>query len=515
MNLGAFAQGFAGGMNMGRQWKKWNEEDQLKQLQAEEFGKVGQSANYGEAMGLAEGQQAEMLKAQDAEFGDAGYKATAEGLNSVSADTTQADPAKMRAVTESDAMNSYARNAQAKGLMTPMEAMKLRREAKQDEFANEQMAEAKRKNQMERGLADAKKYFSEQIDSASQFAQGIRGIGGLRGLQDAVKESGGTLTPEAMRLYRQAMYEARPENAISNATSKLRAYDPVGANTLTSSMLKQAKDAMLGEAGRFVQAGDFEGLAGFVSDNSNYSDGFEYKYLGALPNGKLRFAQVADGGKVIGTQDFGDKAEVLAYMQSTIDPEKAVAYWDKKKDNERADRNASITAGSAALNNRLAGIKIAEAEKQAERDNAIHDLRVTLSNTTDPEQRKAIQQRITDLVSVKADNDLKRFSYVKATNSAGQEVTLKVDAVTGDETVVDIPAKPIPVKEKRSFFGFGGGDKKATEGMQVLPPPVQKPFAAKDRQPDQSGLPEGAKHIGYSKGKAVYELPDGSRIVEQ
>lgn len=510
MSLGAFAQGFGQGMSMGRQWKKWNEEDQLKQLQAEEFSKVGQSANYGEAMGLAEGQQADMLKAQDAEFGDAGYAATAEGLNSVSADTTQADPAKMRAVTESDAMNSYARNAQAKGLMTPMEAMKLRREAKQDEFANEQMAEAKRKNQMERGLADAKKYFSEQIDSASQFAQGIRGIGGLRGLQDAVKESGGTLTPEAMRLYRQAMYEARPENAISNATSKLRAYDPVGANTLTSSMLKQAKEAALGEAGRFVQAGDFEGLAGFVSDNSNYSDGFEYKYLGALPNGKLRFAQVADGGKVIGTQDFGDKAEVLAYMQSTIDPEKAIAYWDKKKDNERADRNASITAGSAALNNRLTGMKIDQAELQAERDNAIHDLRVTLSKTKDPEQRESIQQQITDLVRVKPEGESHQYEFKVIEDMMGNKSIVRANKKTGDV---------VPVYYQDALrAGQSGSGKNSVftppPGMNALPAP-QKPVATKDRQPDQSGLPDGAKHIGYSKGKAVYELPDGRRIVEQ
>lgn len=510
MSLGAFAQGFGQGMSMGRQWKKWNEEDQLKQLQAEEFSKVGQSANYGEAMGLAEGQQADMLKAQDAEFGDAGYAATAEGLNSVSADTTQADPAKMRAVTESDAMNSYARNAQAKGLMTPMEAMKLRREAKQDEFANEQMAEAKRKNQMERGLADAKKYFSEQIDSASQFAQGIRGIGGLRGLQDAVKESGGTLTPEAMRLYRQAMYEARPENAISNATSKLRAYDPVGANTLTSSMLKQAKEAALGEAGRFVQAGDFEGLAGFVSDNSNYSDDFEYKYLGALPNGKLRFAQVADGGKVIGTQDFGDKAEVLAYMQSTIDPEKAVAYWDKKKNNERADRNASITAESAALNNRLTGMKIDQAELQAERDNAIHDLRVTLSKTKDPEQRESIQQRITDLVRVKPEGESHQYEFKVIEDMMGNKSIVRANKKTGDV---------VPVYYQDALrAGQSGSGKNSVftppPGMNALPAP-QKPVATKDRQPDQSGLPEGAKHIGYSKGKAVYKLPDGSLIVEQ
>lgn len=463
MSLGAFAQGFGNGMNMGRQWKKWAEEDELKKVQAESFAKVDNPEAI-EASGA-------YIKNEDGSYQikpELMTKDAAPGLD-----------AAFKPTTERDALRDYTRTAQSNGLMSGMDAMKLNREARQDELFEMQMAEARRKNQMEQGLADAKKYFSEQTENANQFVQGIRGIGGLRGLQDAVKQSGGTLSPEAMRLYRQAMYEARPENAIPNAASKLKAYDPVGANTLTSSMLKQAKEAMLGEAGRFVQAGDFEGLAGFVSDNSNYSDGFEYKYLGALPNGKLRFAQVADGGKVIGTQDFGDKAEVLAYMQSTIDPEKAVAYWDKKKNNERADRNASITAGSAALNNRLTRMKIDQAELQAERDNAIHDLRVTLSNTTDPEQRKAIQQRITDLVSVKADKDLKRFSYVKATNSAGQEVTLKVDAVTGDETVVDIPEKPIPVKEKRSFFGFGGGDKKATEGMQVLPPPVQKPVAAK------------------------------------
>lgn len=468
MSLGAFAQGFGQGMNMGRQWKKWNEEDQLKQLQAEEFSKVGQSANYGEAMGLAEGQQADMLKAQDAEFGDAGYAATAEGLNSVSADTTQADPAKMRAVTESDAMNSYARNAQAKGLMTPMEAMKLRREAKQDEFANEQMAEAKRKNQMERGLADAKKYFSEQIDSASQFAQGIRGIGGLRGLQDAVKESGGTLTPEAMRLYRQAMYEARPENAISNATSKLRAYDPVGANTLTSSMLKQAKEAALGEAGRFIQAGDFEGLAGFVSDNSNYSDGFEYKFMGVLPGGKIRFAQVSDDGKVVGTQDFSNKAELLAYMQSTIDPEKAVAYWDKKMDNERADR-------SAALSNRLNALKIDEAEQLANVNAKVRDLRSQLAETTDPKVAEELKRQIMVYEGAKVDRDTHQYDFKVVEDGMGNKAIYRSNKVTGNiEVVQTIPAFTAPNSKTE-----GGGDKKATDGMQVLPPPVQKPVAAK------------------------------------
>lgn len=506
MSLGAFAQGFGQGMNMGRQWKKWNEEDQLKQLQADEFGKVGQSANYGEAMGLAEGQQADMLKAQDAEFGDAGYKATAEGLNSVSADATKADPAKMRAVTESDAMNSFARNAQAKGLMTPMEAMKLRREAKQDEFADEQMAEAKRKNQMERGLADAKKYFSEQIDNASQFAQGIRGIGGLRGLQDAVKESGGTLSPEAMRLYRQAMYEARPENAISNATSKLRAYDPVGANTLTTSMLKQAKEAALGEAGRFIQAGDFEGLAGFVSDNSNYSDGFEYKFMGVLPGGKIRFAQVSDDGKVVGTQDFGNKAEVLSYMQSTIDPEKAVAYWDKKMDNERADRSVSITAGSAALSNRLNTLKISEAEQLAQVNAKVRDLRSQLAETTDPVVAEELKRQIVVYEGAKADRDLKAYTPMMGRDSAGQEVPGKLNAVTGEWEAIPVIQAVIPTKPEKSSW-FGGRNKDATKNMDALPPPAQskqpvsyKEYAAqiRARNPGRP-IPDDVLRAEYNK----------------
>lgn len=175
MSLGAFAQGFGNGMNMGRQWKKWNEEDQLKQLQADEFGKVGQSANYGEAMGLAEGQQAEMLKAQDAAFGDAGYAATAEGLNSVSADATKADPAKMRAVTESDAMNSYARNAQAKGLMTPMEAMKMRGEAM--DYEGKQL-----------GLKAARRADESQGRQAKYAAEAAKGLGMIdSGPENALK----------------------------------------------------------------------------------------------------------------------------------------------------------------------------------------------------------------------------------------------------------------------------------------------------------------------------------------
>lgn len=458
MSLGAFAQGFGNGMNMGRQWKKWAEEDELKKVQAESFAKVDNPEAI-EASGA-------YIKNEDGSYQikpELMTKDAAPGLD-----------ATFRPTTERDALRDYTRTAQSKGLMSGMDAMKLNREARQDEFSEMQMAEARRKNQMEQGLADAKKYFSEQTENANQFVQGIRGIGGLRGLQDAVKQSGGTLSPEAMRLYRQAMYEARPENAIPNAASKLKAYDPVGTNTLTSSMLKQAKEAMLGEAGRFVQAGDFEGLAGFVSDNSNYSDGFEYKYLGALPNGKLRFAQVADGGKVIGTQDFGDKAEVLAYMQSTIDPEKAVAYWDKKKDNERADRNASITAGSAALNNRLTGMKIDQAELQAERDNAIHDLRVTLSKTKDPEQRESIQQQITDLVRVKPEGESHQYEFKVIEDMMGNKSIVRANKKTGDV---------VPVYYQDALrAGQSGSGKNSVftppPGMNALPAP-QKPVAAK------------------------------------
>ena len=206
MSLGAFAQGFAGGMNMGRQWKKWNEEDQLKKLQAEEFGKVGQAANYGEAMGLAEGQQAEMLKAQDAEFGDAGYKATAEGLNSVSADATPADPTKMRAVTERDATEGYLRRAQAKGLMTPMEAMKMRGEAMDYEGKRLGLKAAQRADESQdrqaKYAAEAAKGL-EMIDSGPENAlrygiqmfnsdQGRWGQGEFKGVRvtGAVREDG-------------------------------------------------------------------------------------------------------------------------------------------------------------------------------------------------------------------------------------------------------------------------------------------------------------------------------------
>lgn len=52
---------------------------------------------------------------------------------------------------------------------------------------------------------------------------------------------------------------------------------------------------------------------------------------------------------------------------------------------------------------------------------------------------------------------------------------------------------------------------------QTVPPPPSNPTAnfPTNKSQGPAGLPQGAKQIGTSKGKPVYELPDGRRIVAQ
>jgi hypothetical protein len=136
-------------------------------------------------------------------------------------------------------------------------------------------------------------------------------------------------------------------------------------------------------------------------------------------------------------------------------------------------------------------------------------LRVTLSKTKDPEQREAIQQQITDLVSVKPDGESHKYEFKVVENMMGDKTIVRADKKTGDV---------VPVYSQDTLrAGQSGGGKNSVftppPGMNALP--AAQPVAVKAKQPDQSGPPEGARHIGYSKGKAVYELPDGRRIVEQ
>ncbi len=191
MSLGAFAQGFGQGMNMGRQWKKWSEEDQLKKLQAEEFGKVDDTAAI-DASGAYDKQD------------DGSYKIKADRLEG-------ADPALglgegFKPTTESDALNSYARNAQAKGLMTPIEAMKMRGEGMDYEGKRLGLKAAQRADESQdrqaKYAAEAAKGL-EMIDSGPENAlkygiqmfnsdQGRWGQGEFKGMRvtGAVREDG-------------------------------------------------------------------------------------------------------------------------------------------------------------------------------------------------------------------------------------------------------------------------------------------------------------------------------------
>ena len=131
------AAGFGDGFTIGRQMKKDWEEDELKAIQSEHFNKVDN--------------EDAVLAAKDAD-GNAYYEKIGGNQYRLKGAATEGEATGLRdsfkLTSERDAANSYLQAAQARGLMQPMDAMKLRREMKQDDLTDMQLSKAKRMDEV-------------------------------------------------------------------------------------------------------------------------------------------------------------------------------------------------------------------------------------------------------------------------------------------------------------------------------------------------------------------------------
>jgi hypothetical protein len=216
------------------------------------------------------------------------------------------------------------------------------RHQQQMKVAKQQEEQYNTQKQEKAQLADANKHLTETVKNAENFRKGMFSIGGLKNLQAEVEKSGGQLTPDAAKAYQQAMFDNRGDNVATQAVSKLSDIDAMAGMRVGDALTKNARERLLSDAGKYIAANDYAGFADFMSDNTVYNDGFGYQFAGQGPGGALRFAQVDAQGKPVSTQDFADSAELLGFMNASLDPSKVGDYLKSQGDAKRLAEKARI-----------------------------------------------------------------------------------------------------------------------------------------------------------------------------
>ena len=326
MSLGAFAQGFGNGMNMGRKYKEWKDEDALKQLQAEAFKSVDDASAI-EASGAYEKGE------------DGSYKIKADRLEGAAPGLGDA----FRPTSKSDALRDYGQRALQAGLMSPTQEMEL--QGKAMDFEGKKLG----------------------LDSA--------------------------------RLNLEHNRELLP---MQRAVTKIN---------LTKTQQEEVSRTFMRDVGKRIMAGDFRGVAEFVSDDKNYSDGSKYQYLGQGKDGSHGFARLDADGNVLGKEQFKSPGQLMAFIQANLEPEKALDYWKTVNSENRADAQLRISGGHLGLAQQRYTEEKADREAKRQMENDVRALRKDLASEKDPAKREAIKQQIEDLVGgTRAQNSAPRIA---------------------------------------------------------------------------------------------------------
>ena len=151
---------------------------------------------------------------------------------------------------------------------------------------------------------------------------------------------------------------------------------------------------------------------------------------------------------------------------------------------------AKMRADSAEL---VANLNNASQEKRAE---ATNQLKIFLQNNKARSPGQLVAQLTQQYQETKDPEDLARLSQ----------------AIDVAQAVSQNPALTKMFQEQAV-----AGSVLGPSMPQTVPPPPANPTAnfPTNKSQGPAGLPQGAKQIGTSKGKPVYELPDGRRIVAQ
>ena len=199
MRMGSFAGGLMSGIMSGMKARDWMDEkagkEELKQLQAEQFNKVDN--------------EGAVLAAKDAD-GNAYYEKVGDNQYRLKGAAAEGEATGLRdsfkLTSERDAANSYLQAAQARGLMQPMDAMKHRNAASQNELTSLQLGEAKRKASIFDGLSQIADEESAALNKRQDAAKAAEAeIAGLENPTEQIKQeirlkhTGGLLPDDKVR----------------------------------------------------------------------------------------------------------------------------------------------------------------------------------------------------------------------------------------------------------------------------------------------------------------------------
>jgi hypothetical protein len=168
------------------------------------------------------------------------------------------------------------------------------------------------------------------------------------------------------------------------------------------------------------------------------------------------------------------------------------AMWEQAKEEGRNNRaDARIAAQSEASDKRLAYLFSALEKKGAGRDNA--DLKKEALRFVG-EARKEVASEATNL----------RLMYQTEIKDASSAKRAQIEA--------EYKPKFAEIERKRADIEQDFNSLRADVGLPARTAP--KTEAKPDAKPRFSELPAGSKKIGTSGGKAVYQTPDGKKIIE-
>lgn len=158
------------------------------------------------------------------------------------------------------------------------------------------------------------------------------------------RQAAGEITPEQAQGARVAYGQLNTPAIARNIQAELTAGgDPRGGMALGQAYAKQAKSALMDEAGRLIGAGDYHGLAKFFSDEGTYGNGRQYHFVGTgqdrAGNEVVTFQETTPDGKVTGARTVRTD-DLPGLLEATIDGSKGIEWYRARLASQRAEERA-------------------------------------------------------------------------------------------------------------------------------------------------------------------------------
>lgn len=283
--------------------------------------------------------------------------------------------------------------------------------------------------------------------------------------------------------------------------------------------------ATAGDFARYDRAGAMEAapptttLERAAYDRDQGQLGLQRLYTAFLDPGKLDDHAKGEKGFALNDMGAAGAREVLASGGSLEDA--ATAYQRNSAPKDESEKNALAAARAENAKERnaiMAAAAEAKEKGQAARalDRQISDAYKEL-NKARPKDKAGIQQRIDQMEGRRDAMDAAPAAAAPARDNTDSDTRSVIEA--NNRSIALLQKQPLNKGETQASRDeqirmIQSENARMQAGRSANPGPSPKPEQQAAAAPaTPAGLPAGARQIGTSKGRPVYELPDGRRVV--